>query len=45
MSAIKGSFGYLGASVLQYGGQIEWEKPLHHTMMDKSMHIVSFLNF
>ena len=45
MSAIKGSVGYLDASVLQCGGQLEWEKPLHHTMMDESIHIISFLNF
>ena len=45
MSAINGPFGYLDASTGQYGGQPEWEKPMHHTMMDYSMHKISFLNF
>ena len=38
LSAIKGAFGYLDASIGQYGGQHEWEKPLHHMMMDYSVH-------
>ena len=45
MSATKGQFGYLDASIWQYGGLYEWEKPLQNMMMDYSVHKVSFLNF
>ena len=45
--ASKGPFRYLDAStcIWQYGGQYEWEKPLHQMMMDYSIHKVSFLDF
>ena len=45
MSAIKGQFGYLYASIWQYWGEYEWEQPLQDMMMDYSIHKVSFLKF
>ena len=34
VTAIKGLFGYIDASIWQHGGQLEWEKPLHQMVMD-----------
>ena len=44
MSANKGSFWYLAATIWQYGGQYKSENPLHRMMMEYSIHKVSFLN-
>ena len=45
MSAINGQFGYLDASIWQYGCWFEWEKSLQNMMIDYSVHKVSYINF
>ena len=45
MSAIKGQFWYLDASIWQYGCWFEWEKSLQNMMIDYSVHKVSYINF